>query len=448
MAATIAAAQRHPRRVAAGVLALLGSFAVTAFSVAPMAPDAAKLPVTLVTEELAVPGLAQQASALAEHELQLNRAGLSRNSDTADSLLRRLGVADPLAASFLRQDRDARLLIDGRGGKQVQVLTAPDGTLLELLARFQATDPTQAKTHFSRLKITREDGSFTSQVETVPLVAQTRLGNATVRTTIWAATEDARLPEAVAGQLIEIFSADFDFHRQLKRGASFSVVYETLTADDQPVTWGESTGRILAAEFINRGKAYQAMWFPGVAGLGSYYGFDGKSRRHQFLASPVEFSRVTSDFGMRIHPLANNWRQHNGVDYSAPLGTPVMSVGDGVVEFAGRQSGYGNVVTVRHDKDKTTLYAHLNQIDVQEGQRVEQGQVVGQVGATGWATGPHLHFEFRVDGQVQDPEQLAGLANTASLDAQGRQRFEQVAAVTRQQLQAAQSMVRFRGDAE
>ena len=125
--------------------------------------------------------------------------------------------------------------------------------------------------------------------------------------------------------------------------------------------------------------------------------------RRAFLASPMEFSRVTSGFAMRFHPILQTWRAHLGVDYGAPTGTPVRTVGDGVVEFAGVQNGYGNVVQVEHGNDRSTLYAHLSRIDVRKGQRVEQGQRIGAVGATGWATGPHLHFEFRVNGEHQDP---------------------------------------------
>jgi murein DD-endopeptidase MepM/ murein hydrolase activator NlpD len=155
---------------------------------------------------------------------------------------------------------------------------------------------------------------------------------------------------------------------------------------------------VLAAEFVNAGRTHQAVWFVDGQGRGAYFGPDGLSRRRAFLASPLEFSRVTSGFAMRFHPLLKSWRAHLGVDYGAPTGTAVRSVGDGVVHFAGRQNGYGNVVEVQHGNERSTLYAHLSRIDVRKGQRVEQGESLGAVGATGWATGPHLHFEFRVAG--------------------------------------------------
>ena len=443
------AAQRHPRRIATAVVLGLGGFAVTAFGIAPLAPDAAALPKRVVVESLAVPGLLQQLDDLAQHRLELNRHDLTRAGDTADSLLRRLGVADPLAANHLRRDRDARRIVDGQGNKMVQVRTDPDGSLLELVARFPALDPLRAKTHFTRMTIARGDTGFSTLLETVPLVAQTRLGSGTIRSSLWAATDDAQLPDAIASQLIEIFSGDVDFHRELRRGDTFSVVFEALTADDQPITWKDATGRILAAEFVNHGRELKAVWFADVGkGRGAYFSPDGKSRQRAFLASPLEFSRVTSGFAQRFHPILQSWRAHNGVDYSAPTGTPVRAVGDGVVEIAGRQGGYGNVVHLQHANGRSTVYAHLSRIDVRAGQRVEQGQLIGAVGATGWATGPHLHFEFRVNGEFRDPLTIARTSEALQLDGSARPRFEATAKVAMLHLDAAETMIGFRGNAE
>ena len=441
--------RRHPRRLTAGVVALLCGFAVTAFGIAPLAPDAAKLPRRVISEEIQVTGLAPQVEELALLDLELNRQDLTRANDTADSLLRRLGVADPVAAAFIRQDSGARRLIDGRAGKMVQARTARDGSLIELVARFAALDSARAATHFTRLKLTRFDGRFISALETAELVPRVRLGNGTIRSSLWAATDAAQLPDAIAGQMIEIFSGDIDFHRELRKGDTFSVVFESLTADEQPITWNEGTGRVLAAEFINNGRRLQALWFDGAKpGKGAYFSFDGRSRQRAFLASPLAFSRITSGFAMRLHPIMNTWRAHNGVDYGAPSGTPVRGVGEGVVEFAGHQSGYGNLVRVNHGNGKATVYAHLSRIDVRKDQRVEQGQRIGAVGATGWATGPHLHFEFLVNGQFTDPLKVARAADSATVEAAARPRFQQLAALARGQLEAAESMVGFRGDAE
>lgn len=431
------------------MLTVLGGSAVTAFGVAPMAPDASDLPVRVLTETLQVQGLDAQLDALSLHRLELDRLDLTRANDTADSLLKRLGVSDPLAARFLRSDPAARRLLDGQAGKQVQARVAADGSLVQLVGRFAALDSARETTHFSRLTVQRlADGSLQSKLEQALLVPQERLGSGAIRSSLWAAADAAQLPDAIATQLIEIFSADIDFHRELKRGDSFSVVYQALTADDQPVTWGDATGRILAAEFTNGGRTYQAMWFDHGQGKGAYFTPDGKSRQRSFLASPLQFSRVTSGFAMRFHPILQNWRAHNGVDYSAPVGTPVRSVGDGTVKFAGRQNGYGNVVELQHAANRSTLYAHLSRIDVREGQRVEQGQTIGAVGATGWATGPHLHFEFKVNGQVQDPLTIARASDTLRIEGSARVRFDTLARQVRHQLGAAQTLTAFRADAE
>lgn len=442
-------ARLHRGRITAAVLMGLGGFAVTAFGIAPMAPDAASLPKRLIVEPVDVPGLDRQLDALAQHTLQLDRHDSTRSGDTADSLLRRLGVADPLAATHLRTDRDARRVLEGQGGKMVQARTDADGSLLTLVARFPSLDPQRAKTHFTRLTIRRTETGFQSMLETAPLVAQTQLGSGTIRSSLWAATDDARLPDAVATQLIEIFSGDVDFHRELRRGDTFSVVYEALTADDQAITWNEGTGRVLAAEFINQGRAQQAVWFADAGSAkGAYFSPDGKSRQRSFLASPLAFSRITSGFAQRFHPILQSWRAHNGVDYSAPTGTPVRVVGDGVVTFAGRQNGYGNVIEVQHAQARSTLYAHLSRMDVRAGQRIEQGQTIGAVGATGWATGPHLHFELRVNNQLQDPTTIARASEAVHIDAPMRPKFDAVASLAMQHLDAAQTMGSARASAE
>lgn len=446
------ATARHPRRLTAGVVAVLSSFAITAFGIAPLAPDAALLPQRLVTEEVIPGSLDQQLERLSTHELELHRTDLTRAGDTADTLLSRLGVNDPAAARFFRVDRDARRVIDGRGGKMVQVRSAADGTLFEMVVRFPALEAARLSSHFTRLTVSRAQGQFSSRLETAALVPQVRLGSGTVRTSLWAATDDAKLPDAIAAQLIDIFSGDIDFHRELRKGDTFSVVFEAMTADDQPIAWNDATGRVVAAEFVNNGKSRHALWYQDTsAAKGGYFEPDGQSRRRPFLASPLEFSRVTSGFATRFHPLLQSWRAHNGVDYSAPTGTPVRAVGSGLVTLAGQQNGYGNLVQLEHTNGQSTVYAHLSRIDVREGQRVEQGSRIGAVGATGWATGPHLHFEFRVNGQFQDPLKVARAhaGDSLKLDGAARSRFTPFVLIAQQQLEAAESMgANFRGDAE
>jgi murein DD-endopeptidase MepM/ murein hydrolase activator NlpD len=434
-------AKKHPRALAAGLAVTLGGFALTAFGIAPLAPDAANLPRHWVTEELAPTGLKAQVDALALQDLALYHSGVTRSGDTAATLLQRLGVVDPAAVAFIASQREARRLFEGRAGKMVRVQGNEDGSLQQLVARFPAANADQRSTHFTRLSVVKTNGRWTLAVETLALERTVKLGSGTIRSSLFAATDEAKLPDAIAGRMVDIFSGDLDFHRQLRKGDTFSVVYETLTADGEPVNWDDNTGRVLAAEYINNGKQYQAVWFEDAAGKGGYYAPDGLSKRQAFLASPMTFSRITSGFAMRMHPILNTWRAHLGVDYGAPTGTPVRSVGEGAVDFAGSQNGYGNVVVVRHGNDKTTLYAHLSRIDVRRGQHVDQGQNLGAVGATGWATGPHLHFEFRVHGQHQDPLQVARASERVELQPAARQRFALAAQVAKSQLVVAETLI-------
>ncbi len=438
----------HRRGIAAAVITLLGGFAVTAFGIAPLAPDAALLPQRLVTETVVPQDLSGQLEALADHPLSLRRNDITRGTDTPAGLLARLGVSDAGAVAFLRNDPTARKLLAGRGGKMVQASTLEDGRLDELVARYPAERAEQLKTHFTRMTIGKTDGHWQARVETLPLQAQVRLGSGTIRSSLFAATDEALLPDAVGAQLAEMFSTEIDFHRELRKGDTFSVVYEALTADGEVIAWNEGAGRVLAAEFVNNGRAHHALWFDNQGGKSGYFGLDGSSKRHSFLASPVAFSRITSGFAMRFHPILQTWRAHLGVDYGAPIGTPVRSVGDGTVDFAGQQNGYGNVIQIQHGNDRATLYAHLSRIDVKKGQHVEQGQSIGAVGMTGWATGPHLHFEFRIHGKHQDPIQVAKASEPVTLDPTARARFAEVAKGLQAQLQLAETMVSARGQSE
>jgi murein DD-endopeptidase MepM/ murein hydrolase activator NlpD len=439
---------RNSRALSAGFVLVLGGFAAAAFGVAPLLPDPADQPQRMVIDTIAPPGISDQLEALAEHDLDLWRNDLTRATDSADSLLRRLGVTDTAAAAFLRTDPLARRLLDGRAGKMVQARAGSNGALLELVARFAAPDSAQREPQFTRLSLTQQDGRWVSRIEVLPLVAQVRLASGTIRSSLFAATDESRIPDAVAVQMAEIFAADIDFHRELRKGDTFSVVYEALTADGEPVTWAVPTGRVLSAEFVNNGKSHHALWYADGSGRGAYFGFDGKSKRRAFLASPMEFSRVTSGFAMRFHPILRTLRAHRGVDYSAPTGTPVRSVADGVVEFSGWQNGYGNVVKVQHGKERSTLYAHLSRIDVRKGQTVEQGQRIGAVGATGWATGPHLHFEFLVNGNHVDPLSIARTADTLTIDGASRERFAELSNSAKAQLELAETLAGSRAQAE
>ncbi len=433
--------QRHPRRVLAFTGAVLLGSGATAFAVATLVPDASQVPVRQMIEQvepvraLAAPDLLATATQI--EPFVLYRSETTRANDTADSLLRRLGIVDAAAAQFIKADPLARQSLLGRAGRTLLAQVDSNNALVKLTARWATDD----SAHFQRLVIERSNELLASRTETVPLQSASRLGSGVIKSSLFASTDEARIPDAVAVQLAEIFSGDIDFHRSLRKGDRFSVVYESLEADGEPLR----SGRVLAADFVNNGKAYSAVWFqePGAANVttkSQYYTIDGNSLRKAFLTSPLEFSRMTSGFGGRMHPIAKQFRMHNGVDYAAPTGTPIRSVGDGVVEFAGVQRGYGNVVEIMHRDGKSTLYAHMNAIAVSLGQRISQGDNIGTVGSTGWSTGPHLHFEFRVKGVHHDPLTLAHESNTAPLSAASRSAFDRMANLVRRDLAAAASL--------
>ena len=421
---------------------LLGT-GVTAFGVAPLVPDASDLPVRQVLESVQplAPRLAQaQTDALVDFRFSLFRTEATRSSDTAATLLRRLNLDDDAADAFLRSDRNAQLILSGQAGKNVTVEASENQQLLKLSMRW----PTDDEQVFQRLVIERAgtaaNPSFQSRIETAPYTRSAQLASATIQTSLFAAIDDARMPDGIGVQIAEIFSTDIDFRRALRRGDRFNVVYETLEADGETMR----AGRVLSAEFVNGGKTYQAMWFQpqgldatGAPLKGGYYTLDGQSLRRALLSSPVEFSRISSGFSMRFHPVLQTWRAHNGTDFAAPTGTPARTIGDGVVEFAGVQNGFGNVVFIKHRNDLETVYAHLSKINVNVGQSVTQGQTIGLVGATGWATGPHLHFEVRVNGMQQDPMTIAKQSDVVPVPAAALPQFRQLANGFKNQLQAA-----------
>ena len=424
--------QQHPKRITALIAALMLGGGGGAFAVANLAPDAADLPLREVIESVQ-PLPLNAAADLNIPAFKLYRSEVTRSSDTANSLLKRLGIDDAEAAAFLRTDPTARILL-GRNGRNVTSEATDSHALLSLSARWSSDTEGQ----FNRLVIEKTPKGFTSRLESAALTAKSRLASGTIQSSLFAATDDANIPDTVATQIAEIFSSNIDFHRALRKGDQFSVVYETLEGDGEPLR----AGRVLSAEFVNAGKTFQAMWFqePVAASKGGYFTLDGQSLRRSFLASPMEFSRVTSGFKMRFHPILQAWKAHLGIDYAAPTGTPVRSIGDGIVEFAGVQNGFGNVIFVNHGNNRVTVYGHLSRINVRKGQAVTQSQNIGAVGSTGWATGPHLHFEFRINGQPTDPIAVARQSESVTVTAAAKPLFSKMAASARLELTAAASI--------
>jgi murein DD-endopeptidase MepM/ murein hydrolase activator NlpD len=316
--------------------------------------------------------------------------------DTISDLLGRLGVNDEETRTFLLGVKPGRSLQMLRPGAMVQARTAEDGTLLAL--RF-ITDKGRL------VGFDKQGAEFKAVEQQLTLARQQQMKSGEIRSSLFAATDAAGLSDNVATQLAEVFAGDIDFHRDLRRGDKFTVIYEMFYHDGRAI----KSGRLLAAEFVNQGKRYRAVWFEDAEGKGGYYTPEGKNLRKAFLRSPLEFSRISSGFAMRFHPILREWRTHKGVDYAAPVGTHVKATADGTVEFAGTQNGYGNVIMLKHQGGASTYYAHLSSFagGLRKGARVHQGDVIGHVGQTGWATGPHLHYEFRVDNEVHNPLTVA-----------------------------------------
>ncbi|MEY2947616.1 MAG: Murein DD-endopeptidase MepM [Pseudomonadota bacterium] len=425
---------RHPKHVTAVVAAVLLGGGGGAFAVANLGPDAANLPVRTLVETLSTPNLDAQVAALEQQTLKLYRNDITRGSDTAENLLRRLGLVDAAAAAYIRKTPEVRQALLNRSGRNVSVEANEQQQLLTLTTRWLKNDN---DSQFQRMVITRDaDNKFSVRTDTAPLTASVRMSGGTVNSSLYEASDEARLPETVTRQLADVFSGQIDFHRALRKGAVFSVVYETLEAEGEPLR----TGRLLSAEITNDQKTYNAVWFQEPGQKGAYYTLKGDSLRRAFLASPMPYSRRTSGFGMREHPIFHTQRAHMGVDYAAPTGAPVISVADGVVVESGFSGGFGNMVVVQHNARQSTVYAHLSRINVRKGQSIKQGDNLGAVGSTGWATGPHLHFEFRINGRHVDPLTLAQQGSSEPITAAQRPQFNQRAEFARAQLMAAAQM--------
>lgn len=386
-------------RIISAVALILAACAFGAAGVAPMAPDPADLPIRSITEQLAIPNLSEQLAKLQSDDQTFLHEERVRPGDTLATLLGRLGVNDDAAAAFIKSDRIAYNVMQLKAGRSVLAQTSRDGSLLRLSTTLTDSSGTPEK----NIVILREGNRFKAAEALAQLERRIEMRSGEIRSSLFAATDIAQIPDGVASQLVDMFSTNIDFASDLRRGDRFHVVYETFWQNGEYVR----SGRVLAGEFINAGKRYQSVWFdePGSKQGGGYYSFDGKSLKKAFLKSPLEFTRISSGFAMRVHPISGQWKQHKGVDFAAPIGTPIRASGDGVVDFIGKQNGYGNVVVLKHWNNYSTAYAHMSRFasGLRKGSKISQGEVIGYVGMTGWATGPHLHYEFRINNEPRDP---------------------------------------------
>jgi murein DD-endopeptidase MepM/ murein hydrolase activator NlpD len=309
-------------------------------------------------------------------------------------------------------------------GQVLHLRADAEGRLLEL--RYEES-PTLG------LHVTRDGDQFAAtSIHRIP-DRQTAHATAVIDSSLFMAGQKAKLADNMIMDLAGIFGWDVDFALDIREGDRFTVLYEQLYLDGERI----GDGHIMAAEFVNQGRAYQAVRYTDAEGRTDYYTPDGHSLRKAFLKTPVEFSRISSHFNLkRKHPVLNRIRAHKGVDYAAPKGTPIKVTGDGRVTFRGVKGGYGNVVIVQHGSEYSTLYAHLSGFakGVNTGTRVRQGQTIGYLGMTGLATGPHLHYEFLVNGVHRNPLKVK-FPDALPIDKRYRRDFEQHAETLMAQLE-------------
>lgn len=408
-------------KIAIAVAATLTFAAVTAFGVAPLREIDLPSPETIV-ESLAIePEVAETADAFVQTER-------IRRGETLGSLLERLGAADAQFLGFASSDPSARRMLQLYAGRSVTAEIDGSGRVLSLQYRYGSL-VIDGKENATRLTIKREGDAFVAVDEPVPLDRHTEMAAVVINSSLFAATDAAGIPDGVASKIADILDSEIDFRRDLRRGAELRVIYETVREADS--LDGPVGSRVLAVQLLNAGKRHEAVWFERQDdGKGEFFGFDGRSMRKAFLRNPIEFSRVSSGFTTnRMHPVFGDVRAHKGVDFAAPSGTPVRASGSGVVDFVGSQNGYGNVIILKHRNGVETLYAHLRGFasGLRKGDRVDQGEIIGYVGMTGWATGPHLHYEFMVNGQQVDPMKVA-MPDSEPLGPGERERFAEHAA--------------------
>ena len=340
---------------------------------------------------------------------------IGRN-DTLDAVFRRLtlNLGDLATIRHLPGIRQSLDFL--KPGDAIRV-THTAGDIQELTRKVSETQT---------LDIVRQDAGFEAKLIDNPVETRLRTATATIDSSLFQAAEAANISDPVALKLANVFAWDIDFVLDIREGDRFTAVYEQIYQDGKYLRDGE----VLAAEFVNNGKLYRAVRFVSDNGNAGYYTPGGAAMRKAFLRAPLDFTRVSSAFNPhRMHPILNTIRGHMGTDYAAPTGTPVHAAGDGHVSFAGWRGGYGNAVLLAHGGNISTLYGHMSRFarTIRVGTRVQQGDVIGYVGMTGLATGPHLHYEYLMNGVHRNP-QTVGLPGAEPLRADALQKFHAMAA--------------------
>jgi len=399
--------------LAISCLPLFGIY--TAFGIAPQTLTT-NIATSMVVEEVSLPTLDQALNDEANLAEKFWYKDYVRRDDTLQSVLARLNIRNRDALEFIRSDNVAseiaRSIIPGR---QVKSETDADGNLFNLEYQISADQ---------FLTITKTDDGYEAHQDDRVLEVSPVLKSAKINSSLFGATDAANIPDHIAIQLADIFESEINFHTDLRRGDRFNVIYEGSYDQGELIKSGE----VLAAEFVNNGKVYRAVGFRDSNNQMQYYTPEGKSIHKSFLRSPLEFSRVSSGFSVaRFHPVLQRMRAHKGVDFAAPTGTRIKASADAVVDFVGTKGGYGNVIILKHDNGISTVYGHLSRFapELRRGSKITQGQMIGFVGMSGVATGPHLHYEFLINGKHQDPMKVA-LPKNNTIQGGNKAQFETI----------------------
>jgi len=316
-----------------------------------------------------------------------------KSGDSLAAIFSRVGISAAELHKLLEQGGATHNLKKIYPGQTLGLMTNGDQQLVRLTYKID---------ELSTLEVSRSGDEF--EISTTHRTPEHRVTNASgsIENSLFLSAQAAGLSDSMTMELAGIFGWDIDFVLDIRKGDQFTVLYEELYLDGERI----GNGNILAAEFINQGRRYQAVRYTDAGGKTDYYSLDGKSMRKAFLRTPVEFSRISSGFSLgRKHPILNRIRAHKGVDYAAATGTPIKATSNGKIVHRGKKGGYGNTIIIQHGTKYSTLYAHMSKYrgGLKTGSRVKQGQIIGYIGSSGLATGPHLHYEFRVDGVHRDP---------------------------------------------
>lgn len=392
-------------------LPLFGIYA--AFGLAPQT-IVGNIPTAAVIEEIALPNITSTTADIAGQSFWYKEH--VRRDDTLNTVLSRLNIHNRDAINFIRSDNVASEIASSlRPSRNIEAQTDNEGNLISLKYQLDSDQ-------FIAIKQTvtgYEANKVAQNLEKRPI-----LKSAEIKSSLFGATDAANIPDYIAIQIAEMFESEIDFSSDLRRGDHLSVIYEGSYDQGELL----KTGDVLAAEFVNNGKTFQAIGYRDDSGKMQYYTPEGKSLHKSFLRSPLEFTRISSSFSSgRFHPILQRLKAHKGTDFAAPTGTGVKASGDAMVDFIGTKGGYGNVIVLKHDNGVSTVYGHLSRFasGLHKGEKVAQGEVIGFVGTTGMSTGPHLHYEFLVNGEHRDPMTVA-LPKTFPITGQEKVAFDAI----------------------